>query len=120
MGRFAQSGRGLAVLIVFMLAVVACAVTTPAAGALSARFSVSDPDGYVRGRAVLVGDGGYTPFFRPGVVVWDGGSIISGHGADPGFEFPVQTLAMVPRACRSYVSWTGSAKIADMLAEAPY
>ena len=119
MRRVAQSGRGIAVLIVFLLAVVCCAVTTPAAGALSARFSVSDRDGYVRDVQILVGDAGYTPFFRPAEVVWDGGSIISGHGADPGFEFPVQTLAMVPRACTSYVSWTGSAKIADMMAEAP-
>jgi hypothetical protein len=120
MGHVAQSGRGIAVLILFLVAAVACAVMTPAAGALTARFSVDDPDGYVRDVQVLVGDGGYTPFFRPGVVVWDGGSIISGHGADLGFEFPVQTLAMVPRACRSYVSPTGSAKVADMLAEAPY
>ena len=119
MGHVAQSGRGIAALIVFLLAVVACAVLTPAAGALSPRFSVSDSDGYVRDVQILVGDAGYTPFFRPGVVVWDGGSIISGHGADPGYEFPVQTLAVVPRACRSYVSSTGSAKIADMLAEAP-
>jgi hypothetical protein len=120
MGHVAQSGRGIAVLILFLLAVVACAVITPTAGALLARFSVDDEDGYVRDVQIRVGDGGYTPFFRPGVVVWDGGSIISGHGADPGFEFPAQTLAMVPRACRSYVTWTGSAKIADMLAEAPY
>ena len=119
MGRVAQTGRAGAALIIFLFAVVACAAATPVAGALSARFTVASQDGYVRGLHVSAGDAGYTPFFRPGVVVWDGGSIISGHGADPGFEFPVQTLAMVPRACRSYISSSGNAKIADLLEQAP-
>ena len=118
MGRVAQTGRVATALIVFLFAAVACAAVSPVAGALSARFTVSNQDGYVRGLEVTAGDAGYTPFFRPGVVVWDGGSIISGHGADPGFEFPVQTLSMVPRVCRSYVSSTGNAKVADMLAQA--
>ena len=119
MGRVAQTGRAAAALIVFLLAVVVCAAATPAAGALAAHFTVSSRDGYVRGLHITAGDAGRTPFFRPGVVVWDGGSIVSGHGADPGFEFPAQTLTMVPRACVSYVSSSGSAKIADMLAQAP-
>ena len=68
---------------------------------------------------MTAGDEGWTPFFRPAVVVWDGGSIISGHGADPGYEFPTQTLAVLPHVCRSYVSATGGAVIADMLADAP-
>ncbi len=119
MGRFSQTGRIAAALVVFLLVVVASAAATPVAGALSARFTISSRNGYVRGTHISVGDAGHTPFFRPGVVVWDGGSIISGHGADPGFEFPVQTLAMVPRACDSYISSSGSAKIADMIAQAP-
>ena len=118
MGHVTQAGRVVAALAVLLLA-VACWAATPAAGALSARFTVSSQSGYVRGLHVTAGDAGRTPFFRPAVVVWDGGSIISGHGADPGYEFPVQTLAMVPRACDSYISSTGSAKIADMLAQAP-
>ena len=53
------------------------------------------------------------------MVVWDGGSIISGHRADPGYEFPAQTLAVLPRVVRSHVSVTASARIADMLGQAP-
>ena len=119
MERVAHTGRGVAALIVLLLALALCAAAAPAAGALAARFGVESRTGYVRGLHVSVGDEGYTPFFQPAVVVWDGGSIIAGHGADPGCEFPVQTLAMVPRICDSYVSSSGNAKIADMIAEAP-
>jgi hypothetical protein len=118
MGRGVQTGRIAAALVVLLLGVVACGAVAPMAGALSARFTVGSRDGYVRTLHISVGDDGHTPFFRPGVVVWDGGSIISGHGADPGFEFPVQTLALVPRSCLSYVSSSASARIADMLAQA--
>jgi hypothetical protein len=91
----------------------------PAAGALTDRFAVADGAEYARTLRVKAGDAGYSPFFRPAVVVWDGGSIISGHGADPGYEFPTQTLAVTPKVCRSYVSVTASARIADMLEVAP-
>ena len=102
-----------------LLALLLAAALPPAAGALTSHFSIDNGAGYTRYPGVALGDGGYSPFFQPGVVVWDGGSIISGHGADPGYEFPTQTLSLVPRFCTSFVSSTGSAKIADMLATAP-
>jgi hypothetical protein len=101
------------------VALCAAAVWPSAAQALTTRFVVNDGSAYTRGPRVTTGDGGRTPFFQQGVVVWDGGSIIAGHGADRGFEFPVQTLAVVPRVVNSYVSVSASAKIADMLAQAP-
>ena len=107
----------LAALAVTLLAALA---VTPAAGALTARFAVNDGKAYTRQPTVAVGDGGWSPFFGPAVVVWDGGSIVAGHGAAPGSEFPAQTLALVPRVCKSYVSSIGGAKIASMLADAPY
>jgi hypothetical protein len=105
--------------LVLCLALLAVAVLAPAAGALTAHFAVNGGDTYTRESRVAAGDGGWSPFFSPAVVVWDGGSIIAGTGAAPGYEFPTQTLALVPRSCRSYVSYTGRARIADMLAEAP-
>ena len=114
LGRSAQVAAGT--LAVGLLAALALA---PAAGALVSRFKVDDGAAYCRGLRVTAGDQGWSPFFSPAVVVWDGGSIIAGHGADPGYEFPTQTLSFVPRVCRSYVSSVGGATIADMLAEAP-
>jgi hypothetical protein len=100
------------------LAAVALAAATSAA-ALTDRFSVNAGAEYTRTLRVSAGDAGWSPYFRPGVVVWDGGSIISGHRADPGYEFPAQTLAMVPRVVKSHVSVTASAKIAQMIDHAP-
>jgi hypothetical protein len=104
------------------LAVALCslAVWAPPASALSARFLVNGGDTYSRTPRVTVGDAGWSPFFRPGVMVWDGGSIVAGHRADPGYAFPVQTLSVLPRACESFISSSPSAKIADMLADAPF
>jgi len=119
MGRSTQTRRAVATLLVLIAALAVCAVASPRAGALVGRFAVESQTGYERSLRVTVGDGGFTPFFRPGVVVWDGGSIIAGHLADPGYEFSAQTLALVPRVCDSYVSATGGAKIADMIAEGP-
>lgn len=110
----------LSVFAAFAVALLALAAWSPAARALNGRFLVDGGAEYARSLRVTAADAGWTPFFRPGVVVWDGGSIIAGHGADPGYEFPVQTLAVVPKACQSLVSSTGSAKIADMLADAPF
>jgi hypothetical protein len=107
------------VFVAAALAAVALAASAPSAAALNDRFSVNDGAEYTRTLRVSAGDAGWSPFFRPGVVVWDGGSIISGHRADPGYEFPAQTLALVPRVVRSYVSVTASARIADMLDQAP-
>jgi hypothetical protein len=105
--------------IALALGLLTLAALASPAGALTARFTLNDGAAYSRLLSVKAGDGGYTPFFRPAVVVWDGGSIIAGHRADPGFEFPVQTLAVVPHVCVSHVSSTGGARIADMLADAP-
>jgi lysophospholipase L1-like esterase len=107
------------VLVAAALAAVALATTAPSAAALTTRFTVNSGAEYTRNLRVSAGDAGWSPFFRPGVVVWDGGSIISGHRADPGYEFPAQTLAVVPRVVRSHVSVTSSARIADMLLQAP-
>jgi hypothetical protein len=119
MGQVKHSRRALTAVFVAALALAVCAAVAPVARGLAAHFAIDDRGGYSRTLHISVGDDGYTPFFRPGVVVWDGGSIIAGHGADPGYEFPVQTLAMVPRVCTSYVSSTGSAKIADMVSQGP-
>lgn len=109
----------LGVLAVIVAGLCALAAWPPAARALDHRFLVDRGAEYTRGPRVTVGDAGWTPFFRPAVVVWDGGSIVAGHGADTGYEYPVQTLALVPRACQSFVSSAPSARIADMLADAP-
>lgn len=101
------------------LGLLAVAALASPAGALTARFDLNGGNAYSRRLRVTAGDDGWTPFFRPAVVVWDGGSIIAGHRADPGFEFPTQTLAVLPHVCQSYVSSTDGARIADMLAEAP-
>ena len=90
-----------------------------AAGTLRSRFSIDHGARYSRSLRVTVGDGGWSPFFEPGVVVWDGGSIIAGYGAKAGFKFPTQTLALVPHACRSHMVYTQDALIADMIAKAP-
>lgn len=111
--------RSVSAAAALAVTVLAALVLTPVAGALSPRFVLNDDDGYTRRARVTAGDGGWSPFFRPAVVVWDGGSIVAGHRADPGYDFPTETLSLVPRVCQSYVSYTGGAKVADMLAEAP-
>ena len=97
---------------------VLMALASPAA-ALTARFAVNDGETYTRSLRVSAGDRGWSPFFTPAVVVWDGGSIIAGQGAAPGHEFPAQTLTVIPKACSSYVTATGGVRIARMIAEAP-
>jgi GDSL-like Lipase/Acylhydrolase family len=101
------------------VALLAALALTPVADALVSRFKVNDGAAYSRGLRVAAGDQGWSPFFSPAVVVWDGGSIIAGHGAGPGYDFPTQTLSLVPRVCQSHLSITGGATIADMLADAP-
>lgn len=107
-----------AVLCVCALVLLLAAALPPAASALTSRFSINEGDAYSRFLEVDVGDGGWSPFFQPAIVVWDGGSIISGHRADEGYDYPTQTLTLVPHTCRSFVSSTGSARIADMIAGA--
>lgn len=82
-------------------------------------FTIERQAAYTRTARVVVGDGGWTPFFSPAVLVWDGGSIIGGSGASPGLDYASQTIRLLPHPCLSYMSRTNSAKIADMIAEAP-
>jgi hypothetical protein len=105
--------------IVLALGLLAVAALASPAGALTAHFTLNGGATYSRQLRVTAGDEGWTPFFRPAVVVWDGGSIIAGHPAEPAYRFPAQTLAMVPRACESFVSASAGARIDDMLAEGP-
>jgi hypothetical protein len=104
------------------LAVALCALAawTPAAKALEPVFVVNADAPYVRGPHVTAGDSGWTPFFNPGVVVWDGGSIIAGHPSESAYRFPAQTLGLLPRVCESFVSASAGARVDDMLLEAPY
>lgn len=103
------------------VAVALCvlAAWSPVAGALEPAFLVNGGAEYTRVTRVTAGDGGWSPFFGPGVVVWDGGSIVLGRGAEPAFRFPAQTLAMVPRTCESFISASASARIAAMITEGP-
>ena len=112
--------RGAVGGIVLLLGLLAVVAVAAPAGALTARFTLDGDATFARSLRVTAGDGGWTPFFRPAVVVWDGGSIIEGHGATTGHEFPAQTLAVLPHAAESYVSSTGGARIADMLVDAPF
>jgi lysophospholipase L1-like esterase len=97
----------------------ALAAATPASGAsLTPRFTVDSGRAWTNDRLVIVGDRGWSAFFEPGVVVWDGGSIIGGYEATPGMEYPAQTLRLVPHPVRSFVSWSKAPPLADMLAQA--
>ncbi len=119
MYRLVALARRVSPAAMLVLALLVAAAFAPAALALTSRFVVNDGAQYARGLRVSTGDRGYSPFFRPGVVVWDGGSIVSGHGADAAHKFPAQTLAVVPRVCVSYVSSSGGARVDRMLAEGP-
>ena len=110
---------GLGTAAALAVALCALAAWAPAVRALEPVLLVNAGETYARGTKVTVADGGWTPFFRPGVVVWDGGSIIAGHPSEPAYRFPAQTLAQVPRACESFVSASAGAKISDMLEDGP-
>ena len=86
---------------------------------LTPRFSIDDGRAWTNARRVIIGDKGWSPFFEPGVVVWDGGSIIGGYRASPGMDYPSQTLRLVPHPVRSRVSWSAAAVLSDMLADGP-
>jgi len=106
------------------LALVATILSGEVAGAradtaqLSPRFAIDGQTEFTRSTEVTIGDGGWSPFFRPGVAVWDGGSILAGYHAGPGLDYPTQTIRLVPHPVRSHVSWSSAARIRDMLAEA--
>jgi hypothetical protein len=70
-------------------------------------------------RRVTIGDGGLSPFFSRGVLVWEGGSIISGGSATDGEELTRQTRALLDHTCHSYKSTSGNRTLAEMIAEGP-
>jgi hypothetical protein len=86
---------------------------------LSPRFAIDGQTEFTRSTEATIGDGGWSPFFEPGVVVWDGGSIVGGYGAAPGMEYPTQSIRLVPHPVSNVVSWSPVAKLADMLDQAP-
>jgi len=94
--------------------------TTVAADAtlLVPRFSIESGVAATNATQVRIGDRGFSPYFRPGVLVWDGGSIIGGAGASAGMDVARQSMRLIPRACRSHESISPNAVIRDMLAEA--
>jgi len=103
--------------LVVLLLVAALPAT---AATLESRFSINGGAQYSRYVRVAAGDDGWSPFFQPGVIVWDGGSIIGRSGTAPELDFVTQTLRQVPRTCESFKSITAAARIADMIAAAPY
>ncbi len=91
----------------------------PAAAALTSGFSVKDGSTWTTTARVPLGDQGYSPFFRPGVIVFDGGSILGGLRSAEDDAPPARSLDLIPRTVRSYLSITQAAKIVDMLQQAP-
>ena len=67
---------------------------------------------------VPVGDQGYSPFFRPGVIVFDGGSILGGLRSAGDEAPPARSLELIPHTVASFLSITQAAKIVDMLQQA--
>ncbi len=82
-------------------------------------FSINRQASFTPVTQVEVGDGGWSPFFSPAVLVWDGGSIIGGRGASPGLDPASQTKRLLPHPCLNYISSSSGDLIANMLAEAP-
>ncbi|MEE4276324.1 MAG: hypothetical protein V2J16_10720 [Thermoleophilia bacterium] len=91
---------------------------TPDATLLVPRFTIQSGAAATNSTQVRIGDRGYSPYFRPGMLVWDGGSIIGGAGSTAGMDVARQTMRLIPRACRSRESVSGNALIKDMVAEA--
>ena len=85
---------------------------------LAPRFTIDSGAAFTNSTQARIGDGGWSPFFSPGVLVWDGGSIAGGFGGGPGMGFSGQTMRLIPHPCVSYESPAKHACIADMLSEA--
>lgn len=123
-GTAVSRGRVRSVLLLapLLLAVLgAYAWSAPAARAdtLASDFSVAGGRQWVRSPLVTVGDRGRTPFTRPGVIAWDGGSVMGSFGIDVHKMFAQKTQALLGRPAALYVSATPGADVADMIAEAP-
>ena len=102
--------------------VVSCGLpfTAPvSASPLTSGFAIADGRAATNDLQVTVGDGGDSPFFARGVLVWEGGSIIAGVGATHGAELTRQTHALMSHTCRSFKSTSNSRRVADMIAQAP-
>ena len=86
---------------------------------LNGEFTVNAGAGITNDRRVDIGDGGDSPFFSRGILVWEGGSIIIGGSATDGEELTRQTRALLDHTCHSYKSTSGNRTLADMIAQAP-
>jgi hypothetical protein len=89
------------------------------ASPLTSGFAIAKGRAATHDRHVTLGDGGNSPFFARGVLVWEGGSIIAGAGATRGLELTGQTLARMDHTCRSFKSTSPGRKVEDMIAQAP-
>lgn len=86
---------------------------------LPSGFAIDDGLQTTNDRLVTIGDGGLTPFFSRGVLVWEGGSIINGGSATDHQELTRQTRDLLDHTCHSYKSTSGNRTLAEMIAEAP-
>lgn len=107
---------GAALALVILVPQPASASAVPQTASL---FSINGQATFTRTTRVEVGDQGWSPFFSPAVLVWDGGSIIGGFSASPDLDYASQTTRLLPHPCQEYVSASGGARLAQMLAEAP-
>jgi hypothetical protein len=116
--------RGIMTLAVAVFA-AAAALLLPAAaladagdGLLVPRFTIDGGVAWINSTRVSIGDGGRSPFFTPGVVVWDGGSLIGGSAVGADLDLASQTLRLVPHPTVSYESVSAHATVSQMLNEA--
>ena len=86
---------------------------------LNGEFTINAGAAVTNDRRVLIGDGGESPFFSRGVLVWEGGSIVRGGTATDGEELSRQTRALLDHTCISYKSTSANRTLAEMIAQAP-
>lgn len=85
---------------------------------LASSYSINHGAAFTAKLPVAVGDDGRSPFFRRGVIVWDGGSILGGYKVPAELTATAQTVRLLPKLATSSMSITPGADIAVMLAEA--
>jgi len=100
------------------VATAAVAATPTVPPVLNGEFTVNAGAAITNDRRVTIGDGGDSPFFSRGILVWEGGSIIIGGSAADGEELTRQTRALLDHTCHSYKSTSGNRTLADMIAQA--
>ena len=108
-----------AALVALFVPLLPPALALAATETLTPRFSIERGRAWTNDRRVTMGDRGWSPFFAPGVVVWDGGSILGGFRVPPELKFSTQTLRLVPRRVSSFMSWEESPSLEEMTAAAP-